>query len=307
MARSKRHTSSGPGATVDGVREVRAYSANIVGGTLTVLTGGEAGRFFSVDKSGGVLGRGDEVAVTFSDETVSRHHASVALVNGGFELTDLESHNGTYIDGLAVRGTIALPRRCRIQLGTRVMLEWNALDALGVKAIGKLSKALLLDPLTGTGNRFHLERRLAEETSYARRHHQALGLLLLDLDHFKRVNDEHGHLVGDRVLANVGHSLIECCRTEDVVFRYGGEEFCVLVRGLDLDSLMQMAERIRLMVATLSVDTEDGCVQVTTSVGVAALNLDDKPDAEEILLLADRALYRAKTFGRNRVERCELE
>ncbi len=307
MARSKRHTKSGPGATVDGVYEVRVYSASIVGATLTVLTGGEAGRFFSVDDSGTVLGRGDEVDITFSDETVSRHHASIALVDGRFELTDLESHNGTFIDGLAVRGTIALPRRCRIQLGTRVMLEWNALDELGVDAIGKLSKALLLDPLTGTGNRLHLEQRLASETSYARRHHQALGLLLLDLDHFKGVNDEHGHLVGDRVLANVGHALTESCRTEDAVFRYGGEEFCVLVRGLDLDSLMQMAERIRRMVAALEVDIDDGCVQVTTSIGVAALDLKDKPDAEQILLLADRALYRAKTFGRNRVERFEVE
>ncbi len=306
MARSKRHTKSGPGATVDGVCEVRVYSANIVGGTLTVLTGGEAGRFFSVSEIECLLGRGDEVDVAFSDETVSRNHISLALVDGRFELTDLESHNGTFVDGLAVRGTVALPRRCRIQLGTRVILEWNALDDLGVRAIGKLSRALLLDPLTGTGNRFHLEQRLAEETSYARRHHQALGLLLLDLDHFKRVNDEHGHLVGDRVLATVGHALTESCRTEDAVFRYGGEEFCVLVRGLDLGSLTQMAERIRSMVASLSVNLEGGCVQVTTSIGVAVLDLEDKPDAEEILLLADRALYRAKTFGRNRVERFEL-
>ncbi len=279
MARSKRHTKSGPGATVDGVCEVRTYSANIVGGTLTVLTGGEAGRFHSVSNKECLVGRGDEVDVAFSDETVSRNHASLALVDGQFELSDLESHNGTYVDGLAVRGTVSLPRRCRIQLGTRVILEWNALDELGVQAIGKLSRALLLDPLTGTGNRFHLEQRLAEETSYARRHHQALGLLLLDLDHFKRVNDEHGHMVGDRVLATVGHALTESCRTEDAVFRYGGEEFCVLVRGLDLVSLTQMAERIRTMVASLSVTLDDVCVQVTTSIGVAALDLEDKPDA----------------------------
>jgi two-component system cell cycle response regulator len=302
MARSKRHTKSGPGATVDGVGEVRAYSPEIVGATLTVLTGGEAGRFFTVNREGGVLGRGDDVTVTFTDETVSRSHASISLVDNGFELTDHESHNGTYLDGLAVRGSIALPRRCRIQLGTRLMLEYNALDELGAEAIGKLSNALLLDPLTGTGNRLHLEQRLAAETSFARRHHQALGLLLLDLDHFKRVNDEHGHLVGDRVLANVGNALTESCRTEDAVFRYGGEEFCILVRGLEMERLLVMAERIRVMIAELSVDTEETCVQVTTSIGVAALDLEDKPDAEEILLLADRALYRAKTFGRNRVE-----
>jgi len=305
MARSKRHTKSGPGATVDGDTKAREYSASIVGATLTVLTGSEAGRFYTVDSSGLVLGRGDEVGIDFADETVSRRHASLALVGDGFHLTDLQSHNGTYLDGLAVRGTIGLPRRCRIQLGTRVMLEFNALDELGVEAISKLSKALLLDPLTGTGNRFHLEQRLAAETSYARRHHQALGLLLLDLDHFKRVNDDHGHLVGDRVLANVGHALTESCRTEDAVFRYGGEEFCVLVRGLSTQRLMQMAERIRTLVAGLTVDAEGEAVQVTTSIGVATLDLEDKPDAEEILLLADRALYLAKTQGRDRVERFE--
>ncbi len=270
---------------------------------MTVLTGGEAGRFFTVERKGAVLGRGDEVDVAFSDETVSRRHASLSVKGDSFVFTDLNSHNGSYLDGLAVRGSIVLPRRCRLQLGTRVMLEFSALDELGAEAIGKLSKALLLDPLTGTGNRLHLEQRLAEEVSFARRHEQALGLLLLDLDHFKRVNDEHGHLVGDRVLANVGRALTDSCRTEDAVFRYGGEEFCVLVRGLDTDGLLLMAERIRRMVSTLSVDVEKGCVQVSTSIGVAELDLDAKPDAEEILLLADRALYRAKSFGRNRVER----
>ncbi len=302
MARTKRHTKSGPGATVDGLQEVRAYSPEVVGATLTLLTGGEAGRFFTVDAGGATLGRGDEVDIGFEDETVSRLHATLTKEGDGFVLTDLDSRNGTYLDGLAVRGAMALPRRCRIQLGSRVMLEYNVLDELGMEAVEKLSKALLLDPLTGAGNRLQLEQRLAEETSYARRHGQPLGLLLMDLDHFKRVNDRYGHLVGDRVLANVGRALVESCRTEDAVFRYGGEEFCVLVRGLTAEALVQMAERIRRVVAGLSVEVEDGLVSVTISVGVAILDLESKPDAEEILLQADRALYRAKTLGRDRVE-----
>ncbi|MFH2009558.1 MAG: GGDEF domain-containing protein [bacterium] len=287
-------------ATIDGVPGARVHPGGLVGATLTVLTGLEAGRFFVLGRDGGVLGRDEDVDVTFSDETVSRSHATLRREGDRFTLTDLDSHNGTLLDGQPVKGSVGLPRHCRLQLGTRLILEFTALDELGAEAVGKLSQALLLDPLTGTGNRLHLERRLAEELSFAQRHRQPLGLLLLDLDHFKAVNDRYGHLVGDRVLSRVGRALTASCRTEDAVFRYGGEEFCILVRGLAADKLMQMAERILRMVAGLEVNLDQDVLRITTSIGVAPLDLNAPPEADSILLLADKALYRAKAGGRNR-------
>jgi len=286
-------------ATIDGVASAPEHSGELVGATLTVLTGLEAGRFFVLGTDGGTLGRDEDVDISFSDETISRSHAVLKREGERFTLTDLDSHNGTLLDGQVVKESVGLPPHCRIQLGNRLILEFTALDRLGAEAVGKLSQALLLDPLTGTGNRLHLERRLAEELSFAQRHRQPFGLLLLDLDHFKAVNDRHGHMVGDRVLARVGQALTASCRTEDAVFRYGGEEFCILVRGLGADKLMQMADRILGMVAGLEVNLDKEVLRITTSIGVAPLDLNAPPEADSILLLADRALYRAKTNGRN--------
>ena len=304
-------------ATVTGTKETEDFSGSIVGAMITVLTGEHAGHFYTLGGSGGVLGRGESADVVFNEDTVSRRHAAIRRDGEGYTLTDLGSHNGTHLDGLAIHGTIALPRQSRIQLGTQLVLQFNALDLLGVEAFQKLSQALHLDPLTGTGNRLHLEQRLAEELSYARRHGQPFGVLLLDLDHFKDVNDTHGHLVGDQVLAALGRLLLDTCRSEDAVFRYGGEEFSVLVRGLGADELQRMAERIRKVVAGRSIPvaartTQDGqgarsTVRITVSIGVASLDLDRQSDRSKILLQADRALYAAKTWGRNRVERYKRE
>ena len=309
---SHTRTTKDPGATVTGLQQAADYSDALVGASVTVLTGDEAGRFHLVGREGAVLGRSAAADILFPLDTVSRHHARIAWADGQFTRTDLGSHNGTFLDGLEIHGSITLPRRCRIQLGTQLILQFDGLDLLGVQAMRKLSESLLVDALTGTGNRSHLEQRLLQELSYARRHRHPFGLLLLDLDHFKDLNDTHGHVAGDHVLAAVGQALREVCRAEDAVFRYGGEEFCVLVRGLDASQMVRMAERIRKSIAALRVETHNTAgapvmASVTVSIGVASLDLDHPPSVEQVLLTADRALYRAKAWGRDRVEQVEPE
>ncbi len=287
----------------------------IIGATFSVLRGSEAGRFEFVDAGGGVFGRGDEADYQFADSTVSRNHARLELRRGYFFLEDLESANGTFLDGEKVEGEIRLPYSCRIQLGSRTLLQFTAVDQMGADAFGKLRRALFVDPLTGVGNRSYLEMRLGEETAFGFRHGQRLGVLLCDLDHFKDVNDTYGHAAGDLLLAEMGKLLQYCVRTEDSVFRYGGEEFCVLVRGVDDDGLVVMAERIRSAVAQFALEFEGGAIRVTISVGVASEiplqakpgeivpgeTLDDSAD-QPLLVRADAALYRAKELGRDRVE-----
>ena len=287
----------------------------IIGATFSVLRGSEAGRFEFVDASGGVLGRGGEADYEFADTTVSRAHARVELRRGYFFLEDLDSANGTFLDGEKVLGEVRLPYTCRIQLGTRTLLQFTAVDQMGADAFGKLRRALFIDPLTGVGNRAYLEMRLAEETAYGYRHGQRLGVLLCDLDHFKGVNDTYGHAAGDLLLAEMGKLLQYCVRTEDSVFRYGGEEFCVLVRDEDDEGLVVMAERIRNAVSQFALEFEGGAIRITISVGVASEipqqatpgksipgeTLDDTED-QPLLVRADAALYRAKEAGRNRVE-----
>ncbi|MCP1366416.1 sensor domain-containing diguanylate cyclase, partial [Halomonas sp. BBD48] len=153
------------------------------------------------------------------------------------------------------------------------------------------------DDLTGLANRRRLNERLKEEMSRARRHRHTLTLILVDLDHFKRINDTWGHLAGDQVLQGIGRLCLDTLRQEDVVARLGGEEFAILLPLTRLDDGRRLAERLRQCIETH--DFGLGEATITASLGVAECRADD--DIETLLDRADRSLYTAKRTGRNRV------
>lgn len=155
------------------------------------------------------------------------------------------------------------------------------------------------DPLTGAGNRIALNENLVREMELSKRLHYDLSVLMIDLDHFKSINDGYGHLTGDEVLKAVVAQIKECIRQTDICFRYGGEEFVVLLNNANIANARLIAERIRMTVADLSIETDKGPLQVTLSTGLAMLQLDDTP--QDLLNRADQALYQAKHSGRNKV------
>jgi diguanylate cyclase (GGDEF)-like protein len=160
----------------------------------------------------------------------------------------------------------------------------------------------ITDVLTGLRTRRYFEARLAAEVAHARRTRSALAVLIADVDHFKAINDSYGHPGGDRVLVQIATRLRGAIRQEDVLSRYGGEEFAVLVRGASADDPLVIAERLRQRIGSSPVMIEDGTwVEVTISVGTATYNLHgDTPD--DLVKAADRALYVAKCHGRNRID-----
>jgi diguanylate cyclase (GGDEF)-like protein len=155
------------------------------------------------------------------------------------------------------------------------------------------------DPLTGANNRANLEATLEREVSLAQRHGTPLSVIMLDLDHFKRINDRHGHATGDCVLRTLVARVGQCIRSSDALYRYGGEEFVIVLRSTDLRGAALLAERIRQAVESLTIECEAKGLRVTVSGGVATLALGD--DAAGLLQRADKALYRSKSGGRNRV------
>lgn len=177
----------------------------------------------------------------------------------------------------------------------------NAMNAERLKQIG------LTDPLTGAHNRRYLEQRLLEEAGRALRGGFALSCLFLDVDHFKRINDTHGHLVGDWVLREIAARIKSQLRLSDALARYGGEEFAALLVQTDESVAAGIAERIRRAVAETPFRMVDGSqLAVTLSVGVASVGETlggDSPEAVARTLVdaADRAVYRAKQAGRNQV------
>jgi diguanylate cyclase (GGDEF)-like protein len=155
------------------------------------------------------------------------------------------------------------------------------------------------DPLTGAGNRIALNDSLKREMELAKRHNYDLSLLMLDLDHFKAINDGYGHLVGDEILKAVVLTIQECIRQTDICFRYGGEEFVVILNNANIANARLIAERIRMSIAELVIETENGMLQATISSGLAVLHKNDNENS--LIHRADKALYRAKHTGRNKV------
>jgi len=165
----------------------------------------------------------------------------------------------------------------------------------------RLQRIAALDPLTGAYNRRFGATRLREEYNRALRTGSPLGLLMVDLDHFKTINDTYGHIVGDRVLDRVAKAIRNAVREGDILVRYGGEEFLVILPGASCEDAHQVAERIRHMVQDTIVKDGDQTVCVTASIGATSFPQTDVEDEEAMLRLADEALYRAKRQGRNQV------
>ena len=162
-----------------------------------------------------------------------------------------------------------------------------------------LEHAALTDGLTGMQNRRYFDDALSEYLEEFRRIEKPVGLMILDLDHFKQINDTHGHDVGDDVLREVARCLKDLTRYHDVVARLGGEEFAVVAPNMNQEALIKLAERNRKAVASLGVVTDNVRLKVTTSVGLAVWN--GKESADEFYRRADKMLYQAKRQGRNRV------
>jgi diguanylate cyclase (GGDEF)-like protein len=166
----------------------------------------------------------------------------------------------------------------------------------------RLQRLAAVDPLTGVYNRRFGLGRLHEEFGRSVRSQAPLGLLMLDLDHFKAVNDTYGHLVGDRVLKLVCSLTRSCLREGDILLRYGGEEFMVVLPAASSNDIRKAGERIRRSVEDASITDGDRKIAVTVSIGGTACPSGDVDREETMIQKADEALYRAKSSGRNRVE-----
>lgn len=181
----------------------------------------------------------------------------------------------------------------------RALADSSAVALRNADLLDRLRAQATIDPLTGCHNRRGFDELLAVELSRAQRYGRPMCVILLDIDHFKRINDDFGHEAGDHALQRIGRTVRHAFRTTDSACRYGGEEFALIFPETPKDETMKLAERLRQTIESLAPSTE-APRQMTASVGVAAFP-EDGETAADLLRAADRALYRAKTQGRNRV------
>jgi len=193
----------------------------------------------------------------------------------------------------------------RIRESDDERLRGSVREQQQVEVLEDLSKQATHDPLTGLFNRRHLDKILDGEIARAQRTGSTVGLLLSDIDHFKEINDRYGHKAGDVMLQELGKLLKKCVRLADVVCRYGGEEFVVIMPGVSMSTLSRCAEEIRSRVDELFVECGSDQIHTTISLGAAVFPLHGS-NGDEILVCADQALYQAKREGRNRVVICPV-
>jgi diguanylate cyclase (GGDEF)-like protein len=160
----------------------------------------------------------------------------------------------------------------------------------------------ITDGLTKLYNHRHLQDELSRAFQESQRYERPLSLAIIDLDFFKKVNDTHGHAVGDEVLKCVSQLFRESIRATDLVARYGGEEFAVMMPETALDDAVTFAEQIRSLIGSAPISTTAGLLPVTVSIGVASVPHSKVHHAKELVVQADKALYRAKKAGRNQVQ-----
>jgi len=282
------------------ISRIPSQSAELTG-TLTRIDGPNAGRVIALRTEQLTIGRSPRADLHLAEEGVSRKHARICWTNDSYVLEDLKSQNGTFVWGKPVVAA-QLRQGDLIRVGPVATLRFCWMDEHQKNLLEDLYESSVRDPLTGAFNRRHFSERLEAELAYAKRHSAELSLLLADIDYFKKINDQYGHLEGDRVLRELTRACFHGLRTEDMFARYGGEEFAVLLRGVPLVGAARAAERLRIAIAE-QVFVGDPPLSVSVSIGCASLACLDAEDATSgaLIHVADQRLYEAKQAGRGRV------
>jgi two-component system cell cycle response regulator len=262
-------------------------------------TGPGMGARYPLSDAPMVLGRGNDCDIRINDHSVSRRHARIQPGADGYYAVDLQSTNGTFVNDIPVSickmkdGDYLRVGNCiyRFLAGGNVEAEYHE----------EIYRLTIIDALTDIHNKRYLLEFLDRELSRSARYNRPLALIMFDLDRFKTINDEMGHLGGDFTLRELSATVKASIRKEELFARYGGEEFVIVLPETTMENGVLVAERIRALVERHPFQYEGKTIPVTVSVGVAATTGETALTPHELIRQADDKLFAAKSAGRNRV------
>jgi diguanylate cyclase (GGDEF)-like protein len=246
------------------------------------------------------MGRMPDNDIVLDDVAVSRRHARLERRTSGWTLMDVGSRNGTFWNEQEICGAVTLASGDRIKAGSTIFKYLAGEDA-EAQFFEEICRLQVTDNLTQVHSRKYLDDELEREFWRARRHHRPLCLVVFDVDRFKRVNDEHGHLAGDTALRDVAALVAGRVRKSDTVARYGGDEFCILMPETELGDAVGLAGELCERIAAQPHAFRDTRFGVTSSFGIAQLTGYDA-NPSEVFRRADEALLEAKRAGGNCVK-----
>lgn len=265
---------------------------------LVVIYGQDLGKKYRFSQENLIIGRSSKSDIHIDEESVSRSHCRLKRIGKGITIKDLGSTNGTYVNDHQA-DEIILRDGDLIKVG-RTIFKFLSGGNIENAYHEEIYRLMTIDGLTQIYNKRYFLESLERELSRSRRYRRDLSLIMFDIDHFKPINDTFGHLAGDAVLKQLCQVVDGRIRREDLLCRYGGEEFAILLPEIDLFNAKLTAEKIRRLVETTSFTFEDTQIPVTISLGVTCAE-NESIDPEAFIKLADEQLYEAKNTGRNRV------
>lgn len=269
---------------------------------LIIIGGQQIGKLYPLDKSELIAGRSPDCHIWIEDNAISRKHFRITKgANKDCLIEDLNSTNGTFVNNRRVQVSPLKPGD-KIQISTTTIIQFDFLDETRRLSEEKRYEMGVKDAVTNAYNKSYFLQRIADEFSFSQRQALPLSITMIDIDHFKLINDTHGHLAGDQVLQEVSKTVLGMVREEDVFCRYGGEEFVLIMRNTGCQQAVNLSERIRLKIEASGIESLDNqVIKVTVSLGVAT-NVDKNfRDYVALIAEADKYLYQAKGSGRNRV------
>jgi len=271
---------------------------------LIILSGGIPGAMIRLAAGGTRVGRAPDNAVQLPESSVSRYHAHLKVDDDGMaRLTDLGSTNGTYLDGERIpdHTPVVLRDGNRIRFGSSMVLKFARPDPCEERFQREIFERAVRDPLTGLYNRAFFLDQVGPLADRSHRNGLGLAVMMLDVDHFKRINDTYGHDAGDVALRELACVLRQATRAEDLVARYGGEEFVLALPVAAPDLAAERAERVRKGLAARRFFAEGQPLRITASIGMAYAPPGRPRPAAVLISAADQCLLQAKHAGRDRV------
>ncbi len=257
------------------------------------------GRRFVLDTSPIRIGRGAENHIVLEGDSVSRRHAHFEQRSGAWWCVDDGSTNGSYVNDDQIMREARLGNGDRIKIGPTIFKFLSGQD-VEAQYHEEIYRMTIIDGLTQVHVKRYLLEALDKELMRARRHVRELSFLMIDIDHFKKINDVHGHLAGDYVLKEVAKHMQQRIRRDEVLARYGGEEFAIILPETNLEGGLALAEGLREKIEQSRFVFQGETIRVTNSAGAAMLDEADRASTD-LIRRADEKLYEAKRAGRNRV------